>query len=388
MQPKSKVKLDDESLKILKNTIKNIAVPRRERKKDPGYATKLPEVVGIKLTNRCNLRCTHCYEWNEEGYHHFMDEKEQNMDLDFEMLKKVIQETKEAQSRLYLWGGEPLCYSDFGKIAEILEKENREVTMCTNGLLVEKNMDSIIKLSSNLELLIPVEGFEKEHDAIRGKGNFKKVMETIDFLGDLRRKGIFKGRISVHTVINDAMIGKMYSLLEFFESKCIDFVMLCYPWYISDETSKKMDDYFSEHFSWLGNEEENKSWHSFKYKINPDNIPALMEEIQNINKKVWNMRVRYQPGLELNEIEGFVLGNSDYKIKQEHCLVLSNRMDVIPGGDVPACKFFNELYVGNLKENSLPEIWHSEQYRKIRETIHFNSMPVCSKCSALYLNGG
>jgi MoaA/NifB/PqqE/SkfB family radical SAM enzyme len=273
MQPKSKVDIDNNSLNIIMNTAKNIAIPRRERRKDPGYATKMPEVVGIKLTNRCNLRCAHCYEWNENGYHHFMDEAEQSKDLDFSLLSRVINETKEEQSRLYLWGGEPLCYAWFSEMADQLEKENREITICTNALLVEDKIDSILKLSDNLEILIPIEGFEKEHDAIRGKGNFNKVMSVVDFLGDLRRRGVFKGKISVHTVINDAMIGKLYDLVEFFEKKDIDFVMLCYPWYISDKTSKEMDSYFAKHFNWLDNHDPNKSWNAFKYRINSEYIP-------------------------------------------------------------------------------------------------------------------
>ncbi len=388
MQPKSKIEMDEKALGILKNTMRSIAIPKRERKKDPGYATEQPEWIGLKLTNKCNMRCKHCYEWNEDGFHHGMDKEEQNMELDFELLKKVIDETKEYKSRLYLWGGEPLCYSGFDKLADILEKDKREVTICTNGLLIEKKLDSILKLSDALELLIPIEGFEKEHDEIRGKGSFRKTMQTIEFLKDLKSKGSFNGKISVHTVINNQMIGKLYSFLEFLEEEGIDFVMLCYPWYISDETSKEMDSYFAKHFSWLDDGVKEKSWHSFKYKIDTQYIPALIEDIKNINSRVWKIRVRYQPGLEFDEIENFVLGSSSYKIKQEHCLALSNRMDVIPNGNVSACKFFNEICVKNLKEASVAEIWHSEPYRRIRETIYHNSMPICSKCSALSLNGG
>ena len=32
-------------------------------------ARPLPEEIAFKLTNRCDLRCTHCYQWNDDGYH-------------------------------------------------------------------------------------------------------------------------------------------------------------------------------------------------------------------------------------------------------------------------------------------------------------------------------
>ncbi len=388
MQPKSKVEYDKKSLKALKKTIKTISIPRREREKNPSYCTDLPEVIGIKLTNRCNLRCKHCYQWNDDGYHQYMDKNMQNTDIDFEIIKKIILETENVNSRLYLWGGEPLCYNQFEQLAELLEKENREVVLCTNGVFLEKFIDEIIKLPSNLELLIPIEGFEEQHDAIRGKGNFNKVMNAINMLGTLKSKGIFKGKISVHTVINDEMVDKLYDLLEFFETKPIDFVLLTYPWYISNETSKQMDDYFIEHFEWLNtdNVNEEKSWHAFKYRLNPEKIPTLIDSIKKINKKTWNLRVRYQPGLEFDQIEDFVLGNTVCTSKHKHCLVLSTRMDITPNGEVTACKFFNEFSVGNLNNHSIYELWHSERYNKIRETIHYNWMPVCSKCNVLYLH--
>lgn len=75
----------------------------------------MPQTIGIKLTNRCNLRCTHCFEWNEEGSHHQMDKEEQTMDLAPDMLRQILRETKEAKSRLYMWGGEPMFHRRFDK---------------------------------------------------------------------------------------------------------------------------------------------------------------------------------------------------------------------------------------------------------------------------------
>ncbi len=31
-------------------------------------ATPLPQELAFKLTNRCDLRCSHCYQWNETEY--------------------------------------------------------------------------------------------------------------------------------------------------------------------------------------------------------------------------------------------------------------------------------------------------------------------------------
>ncbi len=390
MQPRSEVTIDREAFKLIKRTIRNAAVSYRNKMKDPTYKTELPQSLGIKLTNRCNLRCTHCFQWNEDGYHHQMDKAEQNMDLDPAIFKQLLDDTKAVKSRLYLWGGEPMFHRQFSEILGHIQNDRREMTICTNGLLINKHLDQILDLSENLELLIAVEGFEKEHDLIRGKGTFKKTMAEIDRLVELREQGLYKGRISVHAVINDNMIGRMTELLEFFESKKLDLVMLCFPWYISRETSVKMDHYFSEKFSWLRQLDERNisSWHAFKYKINPNNMDALMKDLDAINERVWKIRIRYQPGLDYDEIDKFIHGEEMTSRCSNNCLALTSRTDIIPDGSVLPCKFFSEFTVGNLKNKSLREIWDSEEYDQIRQTINEGGLtPACSKCSVLYLHG-
>ncbi|WP_159886788.1 radical SAM/SPASM domain-containing protein [Paenibacillus puerhi] len=390
MQPKSSVVIDEKAFDIMKRTMRNMAVPYRERVKNPKYRTPVPESIGIKLTNRCNLRCIHCFQWNEDGYHHAMDKEEQNKDIDLDVFRRIMEETSEAKSRLYLWGGEPMFHKQFDQILEMLAADRREMTICSNGLLLDKYLDDIVKISPGLELLIAVEGLEAEHDFIRGKGTFAKTMQQIERLVELREQGIYKGRISVHSVINDSMIPKLYELLEYFESLNLDLVILCFPWYISKETSVQMDSYFTEKFSWLRKLDESQinSWHAFKYQMNPEHVDSLIGALQRINDRVWNIRVRYQPGLDYDEIQQFVRGEAMTSRCATTCMALSTRLDVLPTGEVTACKFFSEFTVGNLKEQGLQEIWDSEKYDRIREIINVEGLtPACSKCSVLYLHG-
>lgn len=389
MQPSSKVILDDKAFEVLKRTVKNVVEPSRKRKLDPGYKTAVPEVIGIKLTNRCNLRCKHCYQWNESGYHQDMDAFLQNMDLDPDLFRRILAETREAKSRLYLWGGEPLFHHRIEEILSMLEKDPRETSICTNAYLLDRYEEQLCRISDKLELPIAVEGFEAEHDAIRGKGSFAKVMSRIDRLMELRRQGIFRGKISVHSVINDGMIGRLYELMSFFEAKGIDLVLLCFPWYISDETTADMDRFFKAEFDWLKplHDGERSSWHAFKYHIKPENTDRLMEDLQRINNRTWTTRIRYQPGLDFDEIEDFVRGNAMQSQCATQCLALSTRADVMADGDVVACKFFSEFRVGSLREAGLKELWDSETYGRIRQSLGERLTPVCSKCNALYLHG-
>jgi radical SAM protein with 4Fe4S-binding SPASM domain len=280
-------------------------------------------------------------------------------------------------------------YKDFDKAAGLLEWDPRETAISTNANLIEQNMDSLLKISNNLELLIGLEGFEEENDSIRGKGSFKKVINAVELLLKLREKGLFKGKISIHSVINDKMADKLYKFITFIENIGIDIAFICFPWYISEDCSLKMDVFFKDKLGFLNNEDikVKKSWKAFKYKLSSQNIPKIMEEIIKINRRSWKMRVRYQPRLEFEEIEDFILGKELCKGRERKCLALSSRMDVNPDGSVSACKFFSEFVIGNLKDTGVREIWHSEKYNILREIINDGLMPVCSKCSVLHLHG-
>ena len=384
MQPNSKLNLNEQSGELLLRTVKQVVEARRRRE---ASQLSLPETLGIKLTNRCNLRCAHCYQWNESGYHRDMSRSEQNLDLPVEIFERLLEETRRVKSRLYLWGGEPLVHRQIERILELLERDPRETVFCTNAYFITKHLDALCRLSENLEFLIALEGFEVEHDALRGNGSFQKVIGAIDLLLRLRAEGRFKGKISVHTVINDRMIGRFYELMEFYESIGIDLVLLTFPWYISEETSREMDAFVLDKFDWLIEPTQGRhTWDAFKYHIAPELVDALIADLARINVRTWTSQIRYQPGLEFDEVEAFIRGQSMTARCATKCAVLQSRADITPTGDVSACKFFSEFKVGNLREHSIGELWQSEQYDQIRQIFGRQLSPACSKCNVLYLH--
>jgi len=89
---------------------------------------------------------------------------------------------------------------------------------------------------------------------------------------------------------------------------------------------------------------------------------------------------------EFDEIEAFVRGKSMTARCASTCQVLHTRADVVPNGNVVACKFFPEFSVGNLHDQRLGTLWTSDHYNRIRQTFGQQLSPACSKCSVLYLH--
>lgn len=389
MKVKSDVKFDQIAFQKMKRIVPNLLVAQREKEAGDYHVRTLPEEIAFKLTNSCNLRCKHCYQWNEDGHHQSLDKIEQNRDLEFSIIEKVFAQTQEIKSNVYLWGGEPLIYKDWDKLVDLLERDPRWTSMCTNGIGIKKNLSSILRISEHFEILVAIEGFKDEHDLIRGKGTYEKAIEAIDLLLEQKKQGSYKGEIAVNFVITDRMVSRVYEVIEFFESKGVDTVYLSLLWYLSDETTAKMDNYFAKHLNWLCHgEEDTPSWHAYKYKLNPDNVDKLIDELNKVNERTWKTKLRYNPEIDSHEIKEFILGSDKPAQNKTKCLAIKNRMDVFPNGEVVSCKFFPEFSVGDLKEENVQDIWHGCKFTKVRETIdHEGLMPVCSKCNLLYSRG-
>ncbi len=124
------------------------------------------------INNRCNLSCKHCYLANKGG-------TSEGEDLSLEKWKSVLDEAISLGVKsICIAGGEPLLTPDrtFGIIRSVV-KDHDDVSfgLVTNGTLLPNYADEISRLGLGF-IDISVDGIEKEHDFIRGDGNFKRAL--------------------------------------------------------------------------------------------------------------------------------------------------------------------------------------------------------------------
>ena len=193
----------------------------------------LPDEVSFKLTNRCNLRCHHCYQWGDDGHHHTLEAEERNRDLDISVVAKVLDATRQRGANVFLWGGEPLFYSHWDDLVELLAEHRRWTSVCTNGVYIEKRLDSLLTISDRLEMFIALDGFETEHDALRGALSWRRTMKGLRRLVHERQAGNYRGEVTVNCVFQDSMVGKLFDFVTFMQDEGVDAVYLSYPWHIS-----------------------------------------------------------------------------------------------------------------------------------------------------------
>ena len=128
-----------------------------------------PLVVHINITNKCNLKCAHCY-----GSY---PEKQMERELPTEKWLNLVDElAKCGTKRIDVAGGEPLLRKDIGEILDRMKKRRMIVTMNTNGQFIKDKIDVVKKLNT---ICVSIDGDEKSHDEVKGEGAYRKSMEGI-----------------------------------------------------------------------------------------------------------------------------------------------------------------------------------------------------------------
>lgn len=369
--------------------LKRIAPNQLAARRDPTEwrARPVPEEIAFKLTNRCDLRCTHCYQWSEIGYHHSLLREDKGRDLPLATIEKVLEATRELRSNVFLWGGEPLVYREWDGLVDLLVQYERWTSVCTNGTMIDRRLGSLLRMSRQLELSISIDGFEQEHEALRGERAFTRSIAGLRSLVAAKRAGTYHGEISANCVIGDAMVPRMYDFVAFLELEGVETLYISFPWYLAEAGAQLMDGYVAEHFPEM-RPGAHASWHSFTFHLDPNRLDELRDQLARIDAAPWRLNVRYNPALSADELEEFIRGSAHPAQNKTRCLALRTRMDVFPNGDVVSCKFYPEFVVGNLNEATVAQVWHGATYDRVRETVaRCGLMPACAKCNLLYTRG-
>jgi len=136
--------------------------------------------LGINVNSRCNLRCRHCYYANTHLENSFKDDEENS--LSEEEWTRVVDEAVDlGMNHFNIIGKEPLL--DPKKTRTILSVVNRHnesrrklrYELITNGTLIDREIEWLKDFKDFYFFSVSFDGYEKDHDDIRGKGNYQKA---------------------------------------------------------------------------------------------------------------------------------------------------------------------------------------------------------------------
>jgi radical SAM protein with 4Fe4S-binding SPASM domain len=150
-----------------------------------GQAIKTPFEFFVQwhLTERCNLRCRHCYQEPNRVFEMTPDEVIKEIDGATEMFQAWEEDYGISVSpSIHFTGGEPLLFKGLWDVVAYSRESGYRVAMMTNGTLLTKNDATKASSLGIDDIQVSLEGPPDIHDSIRGKGSFALASRGVEEL--------------------------------------------------------------------------------------------------------------------------------------------------------------------------------------------------------------
>lgn len=156
--------------------LQELNVAGRATKEEP----ELDFFVQWHLTDRCNLRCKHCYQGGRPKDEMSLPEIREVAEEVSAMLGDWAETYGMAFSpSLNITGGEPFLRRDIFEVLEEMRARGFAVHVLTNGILVDRERARRLADLGVRGVQVSMEGPEEIHEKIRGKGSFARAFTGV-----------------------------------------------------------------------------------------------------------------------------------------------------------------------------------------------------------------
>ncbi len=167
------------------------------------------------VTDRCNLRCDHCF------YRYAVDASSGTDGLGLNEIERIIGSLREPLRSLVLTGGEPFLRHDLSDICALFNTIRRPdmIVLPTNGLLTEQIASQVERICAlgvpHLLVQVSLDGLAATHDAIRRQdGLFERAIATAGVLQKLQ-KSYRCLEVAIVTTISQRNINELEALAAY-----------------------------------------------------------------------------------------------------------------------------------------------------------------------------
>jgi MoaA/NifB/PqqE/SkfB family radical SAM enzyme len=340
-----------------------------------GRADRLPFGAVYEATMRCNLHCEFCYVGdllNIEG--------EWRQELSLDALRQAFPEHEGFQ--VSLTGGEIFMRKDILSVLELFrEKKYACGYLTTNGTIItEPRAEALADLAAAgflKHISVSIDGPGDLHDAARGlEGTFERTTAGLRRLQEAARRKNAPLRVSINTTVAHESLDALDQMVEVAEELGVDAIGLNHLMFCTPEDAEETARIIGASTSVIT---------TF---ITPD--PGL--DIERVRQKVTSLKEKcraknvlfdYRPKVHDQLIDNYYTPGAKL---EGRCLYPFLHARVSFSGKVYFCPFIR-VEVGDLKEQSLEEIWNGERLVEMRRRlVEHGVFPVCRRCCKVELS--
>ena len=315
----------------------------------------MPYLCVFHITNKCNLRCKHCYA--DAG------DKLKN-ELSLEEIKKAIDDLHDLGTQyIILSGGEPLIHKNFFDILGHCNEKKMHTMITSNGTLLDDKTAKKLKKFKYLDSVqISIDSHLPErHNEFRGINNAFEL--AIRGVKACKNNGL---KVSIMTTLSKYNIDNMDKMLELFTSLGVDGI--AFERFVPEGRGKNIPQYALS-------ASELKEGLSKLVKFRKDN-PKI---------KVWSNDPLLQfVDQDLNKL------TKEYKKNNNVCGGCSAgivSMCITPDGYMTPC---TRLYkrIADIRKDSIKNIWENNEFINSLRQRKNNLKGKCRSCEFINTCGG
>ncbi len=324
----------------------------------------MPQWLTIFITNRCNLKCRHCFYWKELN--------SEPVELTLEEYENIFKSMKTHFRTIRLSGGEPFLRKDLQQFYLMIDRLGlaNKLSIPTNGtcacISTVNEMLSASKGNLELNVSVSLDGLREKHDSLRGvRGSFDKAVDTLRELLEIEKKNSLLS-VSVCITITSQNVGDIAELVGFLKN---DLNLANYGFnYIRSVKSDvfNIDPTILSVFSLPSEDGESPQRKEERHLPNSDFSVLSLKDTKDACTLLNDLFTNSLGG-RLNRL----ILETVYTIKASQSRVmrcLAGYVDgvIYPNGDVSVCEFTKPFANIRKFNYDFPSLWLSEEAKRMR----------------------
>jgi radical SAM protein with 4Fe4S-binding SPASM domain len=357
---------------------KHFQAPREYRRGDG--VSRIPiQLVGIKITNACNLRCKTCAQWGETGYNFKRSGNQVKQVVPVEHYIRLCDRLAPHRPFYYIWGGEPFLYPDIMKLTARIKQNKSLLALVTNATFLEKNAQAVVDQGWDA-LMFSLDGPRDVHDEIRGRrGTFDKVVAGVQAVKKhMAQTGRAVPWLMPLITVSTWNAGKLDEIVQVASELGADCAVVYYSWFTNQAVGNAHTKVFEDKLGITPT-----AWQGYLFNHDVD-VEALEASLKRIQEQNYPFPILYIPDLEVEELSRYYRNPADF-FGYGPCISPWTTVEIMPNGDVSPCRDYSDFITGNIMEMPIENIWNGERAVKFRKALleSGGTFPICARCCGL-----
>lgn len=345
--------------------------------------------ISLRVNEVCNLRCGSCGQWGENGHLRMKLERGERLEqLDFDVVKRIVFETRRDKPFYYIWGGEPTMWKPLLPLFEELAKYKLKGSIVSNSQDLDRILEDLIDTGALQVLFLSLDGWDAASQNVmrspansRLSDNFEKTMAVIEKADQIKKRKNLKFPLIIPISV---ISNHNYMHLADIHRLVLDKAQLhpyYYGWFITEERAELHEKVFEERFGFKPHNHRGYLKSCFN-DVDPVETAKQIKEIKKISEGK-SCVPQFLPDIESESDIRRYYSDHSWHCGYPECESIYYVAEISPDGRVTPCRDYQDFSVGNVNKQSFYDIWNGDEFKKFRREMKRGLMPVCTRCCGL-----